>query len=247
MCRAFCQYLKTPCRVLGKRFKVVEGDLYDMKNNKASFFNKKTGYCYIKSNKKEIKAHRLIWTLEHKRHIKEGMVIDHINTVTTDNHPLNLREVSNENNIKLIFKNRKTTCQIISLCEQSGIGLHEFSEVLLKYESLRRQVYDCAKDIHRPQRGYKPAGAGVYEQAKGELRDFKKGVYWPALKEVLKGTRISRPYLFYFAHNWKRLYGFGPSFSLKEVEKAKEWKAPGDFGHYHKHFKTRPDCTSICR
>ena len=50
----------------------------------------------------KIAAHRMIWAVVHGRWPNEGMVIDHLNSDTHDNRPLNLQEETVANNARRV-------------------------------------------------------------------------------------------------------------------------------------------------
>lgn len=69
----------------------------------------KAGYVRTKLNSKMTFAHRIVWEM-HNGKIPEGMEIDHINGVKSDNRIENLRLVSHAVNMKnkISYKNNKT-------------------------------------------------------------------------------------------------------------------------------------------
>lgn len=56
------------------------------------------GYRLVMLDTVRFKEHRVIWAMTHGRWPGEGMVIDHIDGDPANNHPANLREVSQQVN-----------------------------------------------------------------------------------------------------------------------------------------------------
>ena len=63
---------------------------------------------FYQSENYKITAHRIIWAVAHKRWPAEGMVIDHINSDTSDNKISNLEELSVADNNVHRKKQRNT-------------------------------------------------------------------------------------------------------------------------------------------
>ena len=57
------------------------------------------GYLYIKADGRNHSASRLSWQLFNNQPIPDGMEIDHINRIKTDNRPINLRVVDRKGNL----------------------------------------------------------------------------------------------------------------------------------------------------
>ena len=226
---------------LTKGFKVVGAELYTMDNQKI-IPHKHGPYYAISFKSKNLPSHRLIYTLEHKKHIKNFCVIDHINGNKLDNHPLNLRQVSFGVNSKLITQNKVRTCQIIYALEQADVCIYSFSDMVLKYENLRRRVYDSYKERHMPQIGLTAGGRELCKRAIKQFKDYKDDFIF-FLFTTFKAKDC--PYLndlLYFAHNWKRLYGMGKVVGGFIADNEKAWdtlreqalkhKNKKDFGFY---------------
>lgn len=73
-----------------------DGTIINRFGNKVGFANGH-GYIYVQVGKSRIPAHRFIWEAFNGE-IPNGMEIDHINTIRTDNHLENLRLVTSSEN-----------------------------------------------------------------------------------------------------------------------------------------------------
>lgn len=78
----------------GLRWLVSRGNI--SKDSEAGYLNPGTGYYEVGLNGKKHGAHRLVWYLTYGEF--PSKMLDHINTVTTDNRISNLREVTNQEN-----------------------------------------------------------------------------------------------------------------------------------------------------
>ncbi|MCU6682169.1 HNH endonuclease [Leclercia sp. H6W5] len=58
----------------------------------------KDGYIKIRIKDKVLLAHRIAWAMHHQSEIPDGMVIDHVNHIKSDNRILNLRVISSSSN-----------------------------------------------------------------------------------------------------------------------------------------------------
>lgn len=74
------------------------GNLKNRKTNHIYHNLDRDGYIRVRQNNKEYRAHRIIWELFHGP-IPEGLLVDHIDRNTQNNHIENLRLVTrNQNN-----------------------------------------------------------------------------------------------------------------------------------------------------
>ena len=71
--------------------------------------NDKEGYCILSLNKNPVKSHRVVMSLYLDRTLQDDEQVDHIDNNKINNHPSNLRIVSNRTNCqnKLIHKEGK--------------------------------------------------------------------------------------------------------------------------------------------
>lgn len=67
------------------------------KGSKAGFKGKK-GYWHVKLNNSSFKMHRVVWVLANKTDLSVDLTVDHIDSNKSNNHPSNLRAVSQEVN-----------------------------------------------------------------------------------------------------------------------------------------------------
>lgn len=75
-----------------------DGTLLNLRTNKIAGGLTKEGYIRIRLNGVEYRAHRIVWEL-HNGKIPEGMLIDHINRIKTDNRIENLRLATQSQNL----------------------------------------------------------------------------------------------------------------------------------------------------
>lgn len=82
----------------------------------------RNGYLYLNlPNGKKYRIHRLVLNTFQTNIDANNLVVDHINGIKTDNRLDNLRWVTNEENIKLSFENRKPfDKEITRLLEKYG-------------------------------------------------------------------------------------------------------------------------------
>lgn len=83
--------------MLEDQFKVVPetGEIFDIRGRPAGF--SRNGYKFVTLNRKQIRAHRVVWLWVHGRWPVDD--IDHINGVKGDNRISNLREATRSQNI----------------------------------------------------------------------------------------------------------------------------------------------------
>jgi len=74
------------------------GECFDLKGKKLGSPTS-NGYLRVTLMRREYRLHRLVWLWVHGEHVPDGMVIDHINGVKTDNRIANLRLVTPCQNI----------------------------------------------------------------------------------------------------------------------------------------------------
>lgn len=84
-------------------------------------FSNSSGYRYVYVSGKYRGEHCVIWEMHHGE-IPDGMEIDHINSVRSDNRIENLRLVSHTENMKKLMMYRNNTSGItgVSIHKQSG-------------------------------------------------------------------------------------------------------------------------------
>lgn len=75
-----------------------DGTLLNLRTNRIAGGLTKEGYIRIRLNGVEYRAHRIVWEL-HNGKIPEGMLIDHINRIKTDNRIENLRLATQSQNL----------------------------------------------------------------------------------------------------------------------------------------------------
>lgn len=75
-----------------------DGTLLNIKTNKIAGGLNKEGYIRIRLNGVEYRAHRIIWEMFNGK-IPEGMLVDHINRIKTDNRIENLRLATQSQNL----------------------------------------------------------------------------------------------------------------------------------------------------
>lgn len=80
---------------------------------------KSTGYVYIRLNNKLWLAHRLVWVIYNQIDIEDQLVIDHINHNPSDNRIINLRAVSQSENMKNmpLLAINKSGCHGVYYCK----------------------------------------------------------------------------------------------------------------------------------
>lgn len=72
------------------------------------------GYLYVKVNQEVKSVHSIIWEM-HNGEIPEGMEIDHVNHIRTDNRIENLRLVSHQQNAMNRSKTSRNTSGVVGV------------------------------------------------------------------------------------------------------------------------------------
>lgn len=80
-------------RMGGIRMKIFSA----RKDTPAGYIGKR-GYWHIRVNGKSLKLHRVVWALFNKQDLDRNLTIDHIDGNKSNNHPTNLRAVSQAEN-----------------------------------------------------------------------------------------------------------------------------------------------------
>ena len=208
-----------------------------------------------------------------KKCIKEKWSLDKINNIN------NLQVTCYSCNIKKGAKIMKNTYKeranqacfkILDILEQNNICPYKLEDVVKKRNELKDWEEKCYKEIDRPQKGLTASGYAVWERADKTLREFKDKEYRPIVSLLTKNDTFLKnnpdgsvtvysiktgyrfiDYLDYFAHNWRRLYGFGIAVSgwigeegwgaleKESEEKNKGWIDRDDFGSYFKYKKSQ--------
>jgi len=114
------------------------GECFDLKGKRLGVTPKTTGYLRICLMGREYRLHRLVWLWVRGEHPPEGMTIDHINGIKTDNRIDNLRLATMMQNIAY-YQNaaRKDPSMRNIYKERYGYRV----EMLFNGKRIRRRAY----------------------------------------------------------------------------------------------------------
>ena len=226
---------------------------------KCSYYKDKSGYIFMTYKNRRLQFHRFVFALHNNKFNLK--IIDHINEDKTDNHPLNLQEVSIKENNLLHFKRRNKCLQILDILFSQNFSPYKLEDMVKQYEKLEREAYDLQYELKKT--GYKDQWIGnLYDKAEEELHKFKKQ-YFSIINKLfshyddqmkisdkkpdgsftlhfLKTDEMLKNYLSYFAKHWRRLAGFQNVAYDAEYDQAfsklkghPDWEKP-DYGYYFK-------------
>lgn len=85
----------------------------------AGTLSKKTGYYHVNCFNTILVVHRIIWIM-HNGDIPDGCVIDHINTIRTDNRLSNLRVVTEARNLRNLAIRKENTSGYVGVHYDNG-------------------------------------------------------------------------------------------------------------------------------
>lgn len=164
-----------------------DGTILNKFGNKVGSKNINSGYVYVSLNGNNILAHRLIWEAFNGE-IPEGMEIDHINTIRSDNRLENLRLTTikeNRNNSLTKAKYKESNKGKISLKQlqkiekrKKPVFLYKEGKLIAVYES----VHEAAKQLKSDCSTIKRYCRG-WEIRKGKWYDYKN--------KLLNGFKLS--------------------------------------------------------
>ena len=85
----------------------------------AGTLSHKTGYYHVNCFNTILVVHRIIWIM-HNGDIPDGCVIDHINTIRTDNRLSNLRVVTEARNLRNLAIRKENTSGFVGVHYDNG-------------------------------------------------------------------------------------------------------------------------------
>ena len=92
----------------------VNRNRYNKPGDIAGRLSPTNGYLYVKVNQEVKSVHSIIWEM-HNGEIPDGMEIDHVNHIRTDNHIENLRLVSRQQNAMNRSKTSRNTSGVVGV------------------------------------------------------------------------------------------------------------------------------------
>jgi hypothetical protein len=106
-----------------------------------------SGYINIEFFKKVLKAHRIVWVM-HFGVIPKGLVVDHINGISTDNSIGNLRLASKNQNSRNSVKRANTKSKY------KGVSWHARQQkwnAVIQVDGIRHLIasFDTEKEAHK--------------------------------------------------------------------------------------------------
>lgn len=121
------------------------GECFDLKGNRLGTPTQK-GYLRVCLMGREYRLHRLVWLWVHGTHVPDGMTLDHINGVKTDNRISNLRLATVSQNIAYHHNTARKDPDMRNIYkERRGYRV----EMLFNGKRIRRRAYtlERAKEI----------------------------------------------------------------------------------------------------
>ena len=117
------------------------GECFDLRGNQLGS-KTATGYLRLTLMGREYRLHRLVWLWVYGDHIPDGMTIDHINGVKTDNRVCNLRLATSAQNTSFYHQKVRKDPDMRNINrDKSGYRV----EMQYKGKRIRKRAYTLAR------------------------------------------------------------------------------------------------------